>query len=108
MDKTIGLLLDLDHCTGCYACQTACREVNGYDYDEQWMQVVRRDPYFVDGKLRMYHLLAPSLDKCQTCYVSENRTPLCTKVCASDALFVGPLEELMQIKRERTTALYSL
>lgn len=108
MDNTIGMLLDLDHCTGCYACQTACREVNEYGYDQQWVQVVRREPYFVDGKLRMYHLLAPSLDKCQGCYEAESQVPLCTKVCASDALFVGPIEELLKLKVGRTTALYSL
>ncbi len=108
MNDSIAILLDLDTCTGCYACQTACREVNQYGYDEQWMQVVRRDPYFVDGKLRMYHLIAPSLDKCQGCYYLEEKKPLCTKACASDALFVGPLEEMMQKKEGRHTALYSL
>ncbi|MDR1183354.1 MAG: hypothetical protein LBK67_00990 [Coriobacteriales bacterium] len=108
MDKNIGMLLDLEMCSGCYACQTACREVNHYSYDEQWMQTVRRDPYFVDGKLRMYHLLAPSLDKCQDCYFAEEKTPLCAKVCSSDALFIGPVEELLKIKAGRQTALYSL
>lgn len=101
----VGLLLDLDMCTGCYTCQTACRETNRYGYDEQWMQVVRRDPYFVDGKLRMYHLIAPSLDKCAACYRADPE-PLCAKTCSSAALFVGPVDELVPLMKGRNAALY--
>lgn len=103
--STIGMLLDLDMCTGCYTCQTACRETNHYGYDEQWMQVVRRDPYFIDGKLRMYHLVAPSLDKCGLCYQNDP-DPLCVKTCSSAALFVGPLDELTAMMKGRHAALF--
>lgn len=102
----IGMLLDLDMCTGCYTCQTACRETNHYGYDEQWMQVIRRNPYFVDGKLRMYHLVAPSLDKCGPCY-RANPDPLCAKVCSSAALFVGPVDELAPMMKGRHAALFA-
>lgn len=101
----IGMLLDLDMCTGCYTCQTACRETNHYGYDEQWMQVIRRDPYFVDGKLRMYHLVAPSLEKCAACYENDP-DPLCAKTCSSAALFVGPIDELAITMKGRHAALF--
>ncbi len=103
--KPIGMLLDYEMCSGCYTCQTACRETNHYGYDEQWMQVIRRDPYFVDGKLRMYHLVAPSLDKCAQCYENDPDT-LCTKTCSSAALFVGPVDELISEMQGRNAALF--
>ena len=102
---SIGMVLDYEMCSGCYACQTACRETNRYGYDEQWLQVIRRDPYFVDGKLRMYHLLAPSLDKCAACFEADP-DPLCAKVCSSAALFVGPLDELLPVMEGRNAVLY--
>lgn len=94
--KKVGMLLNSDRCTGCFSCQAACREVNLYSYDEQWMQVVRRDPYYVDGSLRQYHLVAPSLDKCALCYEKDS-SPLCTRVCTGAALFVAPVESLLEI-----------
>lgn len=94
--KKVGMLLNPTRCTGCFSCQAACREVNHYSYDEQWLQVVRRDPYYVDGELRQYHLLAPSLDKCAACY-EKNPSPLCTRVCTGSALFVAPVESLLEI-----------
>jgi len=104
-DVKIGMLLDTDRCTGCFGCQTACREVNRYGYDEQWMQVIRRDPYFVGGKLRMYHLVAPSLDKCAPCYAADNN-PLCCKGCPGGALKVGPVEELIPLMQGRDKVLF--
>jgi Fe-S-cluster-containing dehydrogenase component len=99
------MLLDLDRCSGCYTCQTACRELNGYGYDEQWMQVVRRDPYYVDGKLRMYHLVAPSLDKCAQCFDKDNDV-LCVKNCATKALRVGKPDDLIPLMDGNHCALY--
>ena len=39
------------------------------------MGVIRRDPFYVDGKLRQYHLVAPVLDKCAAC-ITEDPNPL--------------------------------
>lgn len=102
--QSVGMLVLLDDCTGCYSCQTACREVNHYSYDEKWLEVVRRDPVVVDGKLRMYHLLAPSLDKCAEC-VKKDPTPLCVKVCMGDCLFVAPVAKLLPVLEKQEKCL---
>ncbi|MBN1537921.1 MAG: hypothetical protein JW908_14375 [Anaerolineales bacterium] len=102
--EPVGMLVDLDRCTGCYSCQTACRETHHYGYDETWMQVVRRDPVLVDGKLRLYHLLAPSLDKCAIC-VEAGTEPLCTKVCMGKCLFVAPVSKLLPLLESKNALL---
>lgn len=101
--QPVGMLVQLDRCTGCFSCQTACRQTNHFSYDEKWMEVVRRNPVMVDGKLRMYHLLAPSLDKCAEC-VAKDPTPLCQKVCMGNCLFVAPVEKLLPLlsKKEKS------
>ncbi|HJF61905.1 MAG TPA: hypothetical protein K8W22_00420 [Gordonibacter urolithinfaciens] len=103
---SIGMLLNTDRCTGCYSCQTACREANRFGYDEKWMEVVRRDPRPVDGRLRLYHLVAPNLDKCGACYGRDPR-PLCTKVCTTGALQVGPVEGLLKLRAKSNVVLYA-
>jgi Fe-S-cluster-containing dehydrogenase component len=98
--KPIGMLLDAERCTGCYSCQSACREVNQVPFDEKWLEVVRRKPVKVDGDLTLYHLLAPVLEKCAECVKHEN-PPLCMRVCMASCLYVAPLEELLPKLKEK-------
>ena len=89
----IALLHDLDDCTGCFGCEAACRETWRYPYDEDWMRVIRRTPFVVDGKLRTYHVVAPVLDKCAACY-AKDPDPLCVTGCPGQALRIGMTEAL--------------
>lgn len=102
----IGVLLNIDRCLGCFTCQTACRDTNGFDYDERWMEVVRRDPRPVDGKLRQYHLVAPNLDKCAECYMRDGE-PKCESLCVAGALHVGPVESLLPLRERSNVVLYA-
>ncbi|MBQ9954464.1 MAG: hypothetical protein IJO87_03430, partial [Eggerthellaceae bacterium] len=98
--------VDLDACTGCYGCEAACRETHRYGYDEDWMRVIRRDPFYVDGKLRQYHMVAPVLDKCAACYAADPN-PLCATGCPAAALVVGPIEEVLKQVPGRHVALFT-
>ncbi|MEQ3362671.1 hypothetical protein [Raoultibacter massiliensis] len=103
--SNIAMLLNIDRCTGCFACQTACRSNNGFSYKEKWMEVVRRDPGYVDGKLRLYHLVAPTIDKCVECY-EKDPNPLCSKLCTTGALHVGPVENLMWLQEKSNVVMF--
>lgn len=103
----IAMLLDLDDCLGCFGCETACRETHRYSYDEEWMKTIRREPNLVENKLRLYHLVAPSLDKCRSCYFENNKEPLCVAGCPSGALFVGPFEDIVKEANNRHCAIYT-
>jgi Fe-S-cluster-containing dehydrogenase component len=99
-NKPIGMLLNAERCTGCYSCQSACREINRVPFEEKWLEVVRRKPIIVDGELNLYHLLAPQLDKCAECIERES-PPLCVKVCMANCLYVAPVEKLIPITKNR-------
>lgn len=94
----IGMLVRVDACLGCQACQVACREENGFGYDETWLEIVRRKPQKVDGRLRNYHVAAPQLDKCALCSVKDHQ-PLCTAVCPTNCLYVGAPEALLEVMK---------
>lgn len=92
----IGMLVRVDACLGCQACQVACREKNNFPYDELWMEMIRRKPQKVSDQLRKYHVGAPQLDKCTLCH-GKDHTPLCVDVCPTKCITVAPLEKLLAI-----------
>ena len=102
----IALLHDLDDCSGCYGCEAACRETHRYGYEEDWMRVIRREPFLVDGKLRQYHVVAPVLDKCRACF-NENPTPLCVTGCPGRALKIGTLMDMVREAEDRHCSIYT-
>lgn len=104
--SNIAMMVNLDDCLGCFGCEAACRETHRYPYDEDWMRVVRREPYLVDGKLRQYHLVAPELDKCAACY-ERNANPLCVSGCPAGALAIGALSDLAQEAQGKHVAIFA-
>ena len=102
----IALLHDLDDCTGCFGCEAACRETNRYPYSEDWMRVIRRPPFVVDGKLRTYHIVAPVLDKCAGCY-AKPELPLCVTGCPAQALKIGTLDDMAREAEGRHCNIYT-
>lgn len=102
----IAILVDLDDCMGCFGCEVACRETNRYGYEEDWMRTIRRDPYYVDGKLRQHHLVFPILDKCSACY-AQNDNPLCVSGCTTKALHIGTLPEMVAEAEGRHCCIYT-
>ena len=103
----VGMLVDLNRCTGCYSCQTACRMVNGFSYDVKWLKVIRQPPEEIGGELRSFHLVVPmALDKCAECITQEN-PPLRVKVCMGNALLVAPMKQLSSIAADRHAMLFT-
>jgi len=96
----VGMLLDAERCTGCYGCQSACRELNRVPFEEKWLEVVRRKPVIVDGEPSLYHMLAPVLEKCAAC-VERERPPLCQQVCMASCLTVAPVEQLLPLLKHK-------
>ncbi|MDR1713631.1 MAG: hypothetical protein LBR39_05710 [Coriobacteriales bacterium] len=91
--KNISLVVDLDMCTGCFACQNACKLVNDLDVDVKWLKVTPEYlyPEKVGDKLYMDRFPVPvSLDCCESCPDrADGSAPLCAKVCMGHALYVG-------------------
>lgn len=95
--KDISLAVDLDMCTGCFACQNACKMINGLGPDVKWLRVTPDYcyPEEVHGSLYMDRFPIPvTLDACASCpeRVSSDTLPTCCTVCMGKALFVGTSE----------------
>lgn len=103
-----GLLVKLNRCTGCMACEAACKVVNNLPPGVSWLHVIRNRPEEVDGRLVMDHIPMPrSLQKCKECLHREGSTPLCAKVCMGNALMVDRVEKLVTISQKSRTVLFT-
>ena len=49
MAKKIGVLVELDYCVGCSACQLACQDYYDLPVTETYMRVFLGKPDVVDG-----------------------------------------------------------
>ena len=103
-----GLLVNLDRCTGCMACEAACKVANKLPPGVSWLHVIRNNPEEVDGRLVMDHIPMPrSLKKCEECLDREGSPPLCAKVCMGKALIVDKVEGLVKVSQKRRSVLFT-
>ena len=54
MAKKIGVLVELDYCVGCSACQLACQDYYDLPVTETYMRVFLGKPDVVDGRHEMF------------------------------------------------------
>lgn len=108
---TIAMLIDLDRCVGCFACQNACKVVNQLLPGVQWLKVTPREakPEEVDGKLVMDRFPVPvSLEKCGQCPDrTKDKQPLCATVCMGKAVYVGDPETAVQLAKKKRAVLFT-
>ncbi len=107
---TIAMLIDLDRCVGCFACQNACKLVNRLPPGVQWLKVTPREckPEEVDGRLVMDRFPVPvSLDKCAACPDrTETKQPLCSTVCMGRAVYVGDPAKALRLAEKKRAVLF--
>ena len=104
----IGFLVKVDRCTGCMACETACKLINQLPPGVSWLNVIRNRPEEVEGQLVMDFYPAPrSLKKCSECLTKEEGKPLCAKVCMGQAIVIDKLENVLKLCQVRRSILFS-
>ena len=109
---TISMVVDLDQCVGCFACQNACKMVNDLPVGVQWLKVLPVDttPEEVHGELYMDRFPVPvTLKTCAGCpdRAAGAAEPLCASVCMGKALFVGSPAAAAAWGEGKRTVVYS-
>ena len=87
MGELQGILVNLDHCVGCYACELACKMENNVPVGERWVKVVGIGPKEVDGRLQM-DFLPMRTEECHLCEhrLAKGLLPFCVENCPYEAL----------------------
>ncbi|MEE0144812.1 MAG: 4Fe-4S binding protein, partial [Senegalimassilia anaerobia] len=72
------LVVDLDKCIGCHACEVACKNENGIALGEYWNRVLQIGPHGTFPDLEQYWLPV----QCQQCEDAP-----CVHVCPTGASY---------------------
>lgn len=76
----VYMVVDLDRCWGCKACEVACKQELGLGTGFSPMKVVNVGPREIEG--RLHRDFVPTM--CQHC-----EQALCIEICPADAIFRG-------------------
>jgi Fe-S-cluster-containing dehydrogenase component len=107
----IAMLIDLDRCVGCFACQNACKLINNLPDGVIWLRVTPKEskPEEVNGKLYMDRFPVPvTLETCSVCPDRQNgHQPLCASVCMGKALWIGDPEKAFGKAKDLRAVVYT-
>ncbi len=95
-----GLLIDYEFCTGCHACEIACKQEHNRRSEEWGIHVREVEPEITGGKL--YYFPFPT-DKCNLCgkRIAKGLKPACVKNCYASVMEFGTIAELSQRMQEK-------
>ena len=86
------IVINLDRCIGCYACEVACKMENDVALGERWNKVVQVEPYGEFPHVSTYWL--PVM--CQQCEDSP-----CTHVCPTGASYRDEATGMVLVNKEK-------
>lgn len=99
MAELSGLVVDLDLCVGCYACEVACKQEHNVPTGRRWIRVVPVGPQELNGKPQL-DFLPITTDGCNLCNKRLRRDlkPRCVDNCPTEALiFYKSAAELLAL-----------
>jgi Fe-S-cluster-containing dehydrogenase component len=103
MSDLCAILVDLEKCVDCHACEIACKQENGLREGEQWVKLVKIGPETVGGILCADYY--PVINGgCHFCghRISQGLEPFCVTVCPTKALkFCNAAETLAALRSQK-------
>lgn len=91
--KTHGLIIDYKFCTGCHACEVACRNEHDIALDQWGIKVYEFGPVEQKGKWEWDYLPFPT-ELCDLCEErrAKGEKPACVHHCLADCMEVVPID----------------
>ena len=96
MTERRGLWIDVEFCTGCKACEMACRQEHGLGSDEHGIKVFEQ---ILNGAHTFNYVPVPT-DLCNLCQHRDGE-PACVHHCMASVMREGPLTSLLAALEER-------
>jgi Fe-S-cluster-containing dehydrogenase component len=97
-----GLMIDYEYCSGCHACEVACKQEHGFPVGTGGIHLSEILTELPNGRIRIDYIPFPTA-YCDLCgaRTSEGSQPACVKHCQAAAMYFGPVTELAKIMDER-------
>lgn len=94
-----GLLINYEYCTGCHACEVACKVEHDLPDGQFGIKILQDGPRQLPGGRWEYNYLPMPTSLCDLCAdrVGEGRLPKCVHHCQAGIMEYGSVEELSAI-----------
>ena len=92
-----GLLIEYEYCTGCHACEVACKQEHGYPAG-RWGIMVKDCTRETEDRVQVDFLPFPT-DLCDLCAprVAAGEKPACVKHCMAACIDYGEVAGLAEV-----------
>lgn len=101
MGKQLGFYIDQSSCSGCKACQTACKDKNDLEYGQLFRQVTETCGGTFTPKGSAYTQDVFAYYTSISCNHCDN--PLCVKNCPKGAMHKRPEDGVVVVDQEKCT-----
>ena len=100
-----GLLVDYKYCSGCHACEVACKQEHNFPVGKWRIKVYEKGPWKIDDAKDEWdwdNVPIPTA-LCDLCAdrTAEGKKPTCVKHCLSFCMGYGPIDELAKKMAEK-------
>ena len=105
-----GMLIDYENCTGCHACEMACRQEHGHETGAAGIVVNQVGPLKLQGKRWQIDYVPTPTEKCVLCAgrIAKGKRPTCEMHCQSQVITVGSFDDLAKSVTSVKQVLYSV
>ncbi len=96
-----ALIIDYRYCTGCHACEVACRKEKGFTGEEYGIRVTEQGPIKLRGKW-MYDFVPIPSSLCDACAdrIEQGRKPACVHHCLAACMSAVPVDDISSAMAE--------
>jgi Fe-S-cluster-containing dehydrogenase component len=97
-----ALLIDYEYCSGCRACEVACKQEHDYPVGKCGIHLNEITTVLPNGRLRIDYLPFPTA-YCDGCIarVGNGEAPACVKHCQAATMYHGTVAELAATMGEK-------
>ena len=100
-----GLFIEYDYCTGCHACEVACKQEHNFS---DGMCGIRVDELVTVGPDKVHVDFIPITTRfCDLCAkrTGKGELPSCVKHCQAICMMYGPVTELAKAMEDKPRSL---
>lgn len=106
-----GLLIDYEFCTGCHACEMACKVEKGLKEGEFGIKLAEIGPWKLgDDKKWEWDFLPMPTQRCDLCQdrIDAGKVPACVHHCQSLVMEYGAVEDLAKKMTKPRIVLFTI
>lgn len=109
-NKTFGLMIDYQYCTGCHSCEVACKKEHDLEVGQWGIRLLQYGPTKKpNGTYELKFIPMPTA-QCDLCAdrVEAGKLPTCVHHCQARTMSYGTLDDLIEeMKGETNCVLFS-